>query len=347
MAHDAQVIIKKVKKRGHAAHHGGAWKVAYADFVTAMMAFFLLLWLLNVVTDEQLKGIADYFSPVTVQISSGASGASGLMSGETVEADRDFPDPFGPPRATFEERMARIGELDREPDPEADDPDADADGEPGRNAAEPEPLDPWDLDAMLQQREEAQFREAEAMLRDALESAPQFKVLAKSLRIDQTPEGMRIQILDQDGLAMFPLGSADMYLHTRRLLELVAGVIQRMPQQVAITGHTDATPFANDQSYGNWELSADRANAARRTLMGFGVPETRFSRVVGKAATDPLVADDPDAPANRRLAVVLMRGTRGQDHPTPDAADGAFQGGGNSVSVGDDPSRGSEASGVP
>ncbi|TVR99023.1 MAG: hypothetical protein EA406_04755 [Rhodospirillales bacterium] len=325
MAQHTPVIIKKVRKKSHGGHHGGAWKVAYADFVTAMMAFFLLLWLLNVVTDEQLKGIADYFSPVTVKVSTGTSGGSGIMTGKTVGAVEDFPDPFGTPRTTFQERLARIGVVDVDPDPDADDPDAEAEGLPRHRTPEAREVDADDLDAMLRQREEQQFREAEAVLREALEGTPQFKVLANSLLIDQTQEGLRIQILDQDGLAMFPLGSADMYLHTRRLLELVARVIEHMPQQVAITGHTDATPFAQDRGYGNWELSADRANAARRALLGFGVPEARFSRVVGKAATDPLIAGDPHAPANRRLSVVLIRGTQWQDRASIDATDGAFQ----------------------
>jgi chemotaxis protein MotB len=157
--------------------------------------------------------------------------------------------------------------------------------------------------------EDQQFRKAEEQLRLAIEGAPQLKQLAKSLLVDNTPEGLRVQIIDQERLPMFPRGSAEMYLHTRKILELVAKVVQQMPQDIAISGHTDATKFAADNGYSNWELSADRANAARRALIKSGVPPERIARVVGKAATDPLLADEPEAPGNRRLTVVLLRGT--------------------------------------
>ena len=156
------------------------------------------------------------------------------------------------------------------------------------------------MDRLLREREEEQFRDAAERLREALENTPQLKLLAKSLIIDNTPEGLRIQIHDQDGLAMFPRGSTEMYLHTRRLLEMIADVIMQMPQQVAITGHTDATPYVRDNGYGNWELAADRANAARRVILTYGVPETRVSRVVGKAAIEPLIVDEPGAPADEQ-----------------------------------------------
>jgi chemotaxis protein MotB len=169
----------------------------------------------------------------------------------------------------------------------------------------------------LQRRyEEEQFREAERELRSAIQEIPHLKTLAKSLLIDNTPEGLRVQIVDQDGLPMFPRGGADMHLHTRKMLELVAKVILEMPQSVALAGHTDATKFQSDSGYSNWELSADRANAARRTLIEFGVPEDRIARVVGRAATDPLLPHDPEAPGNRRLTMVLLRGTGTQQETT-------------------------------
>jgi chemotaxis protein MotB len=299
------IIIKRIKRVSHGGHHGGAWKVAYADFVTAMMAFFLLLWLLNVVTDEQLHGIADYFAPISTKPSS--SGAGGILSGDTIRARHNYPNSAGPPSASFEVSAPRRGDAETEPLDDSEQPGTDrafgqAEGTGAGIAAE-------ELDRLLKEREEEQFRDAAEQIREALENTPQFKLLAKSLIIDNTPEGLRIQIHDQDALAMFPLGSSEMYLHTRRLLELIAGVILQMPQQVAITGHTDATPYIRDNGYGNWELSADRANAARRVLFGYGVPEARVSRVVGKSATDPLVTDAPAAPANRRLSLVLLRGT--------------------------------------
>ena len=310
MASGQPLIIKRVVKRpGHSAHHGGAWKVAYADFVTAMMAFFLLLWLLNVVTDEQLHGIADYFAPMNTTPTS--SGAGGILSGDTISARHNYPNRAGPPNASFEVSAPQRGEAETEP--------LDDSEQPGTNRAfgkvegTGSGIASEDLDRLLREREEEQFRDAEERLREALENTPQLKVLAKSLIIDNTPEGLRIQIHDQDAVAMFPRGSTEMYLHTRRLLELIAGVIMQMPQQVAITGHTDATPYVRDNGYGNWELSAARANAARRVIFAHGVPEQRLSRMVGKAATEPLIVDEPAAPANRRLSVVLLRGASVDD----------------------------------
>ena len=309
MASNQPLIIKRIKRPGHAARHGGAWKVAYADFVTAMMAFFMLLWLLNVVTDEQLHGIADYFAPMNTTPTS--SGAGGILSGDTISARHNYPNRAGPPNASFEVSAPRQGEAETEPLDDTEQPGTDrafgkVEGTGSGIATE-------DLDRLLREREEEQFREAAERLREALENTPQLKRLAKSLIIDNTPEGLRIQIHDQDALAMFPRGSTEMYLHTRRLLELIAGVIVQMPQQVAITGHTDATPYVRDNGYGNWELSTDRANAARRVILTYGVPELRVSRVVGKAATEPLIVEEPVAPANRRLSVVLLRSASADD----------------------------------
>lgn len=300
------IIIKKAR-RAKAGHHGGAWKVAYADFVTAMMAFFLLLWLLNAVSQEQLEGISDYFAPISMNTAT--SGGGGLLQGRTLDT-----------RGVFNARehrinifadvsptdAARVSHADA-PTPDATDDANDADADTDR------------LDAMLRQREQAAFEAAEQQLRLAIASMPELAGLADSLLIDQTPEGLRIQIVDQERLPMFPLGSAEMHDHTHQLLSLVATIIAQAPQDVEISGHTDSTPYSADRGYGNWELSADRANAARRAVIAMGVPEDRITRVVGKAATSPLIADDPKAPANRRLSIVLLRGT-GPAGPDPSAA---------------------------
>ena len=162
----------------------------------------------------------------------------------------------------------------------------------------------------MQKREEEQFQQAQEALRQALQSIPNLQNLAQSLMIDATPEGLRIQIVDQEGLAMFPSGTAKMFDHTRRVLGLVAQVIRKMPQKIAIAGHTDSVPFGGAGGYGNWELSADRANASRRALIDLGVPTNRVSRVVGKADDEPLLPEDPANPRNRRLSIILLRGTR-------------------------------------
>lgn len=142
--------------------------------------------------------------------------------------------------------------------------------------------------------------------------------MKESLLIDDTPEGLRIQIVDQDGLAMFPSGGSRMFPHTQRLLQLVSKVILSMSQQISISGHTDAVPFSNARGYSNWELSSDRANAARREIMANQVPYDRVSRVVGKAATDPLRPEDPTHASNRRLSIILLRGTGDSAPFTPE-----------------------------
>ena len=286
------IIIKKIKKSGH-GHHGGAWKVAYADFVTAMMAFFLLLWLLNAVSQEQLEGISDYFSPISTTKST--TGGGGLLAGKTVAKKGVFEVDVSPP-ASSTDPDAEIG---NDQDPEFTVSDQVLSSLSTQT----------DSPEVKQRREEEQFREAEKDLRSTVEAVPELKALSKSLLIDNTPQGLRVQIIDQDGLPMFPKGNAEMYEHTRKMLEMVAKVIIKLPQNVVLAGHTDATKFQDSAGYTNWELSADRANAARRALLGFGVPENRVSRVVGRAATDPLLPHDPEAPGNRRLALVLLRGT--------------------------------------
>ncbi len=289
MADNQTIVIKKIKKGG-GGHHGGAWKIAYADFVTAMMAFFLLLWLLNAVSQEQLEGIADYFAPTVTSTSQ--SGSGDILGGTTVAVDGALEDTVSRPTVT----------MDLPP------PSAGSGGEAMQDA----PVEAeMDAEEAKQKAEQEQFDKAEEELKEALETLPEFAQLAESLMIDNTPEGLRIQVVDQDGLSMFPSGSASMYEHTERVLDLVLTIINKMPQDLAISGHTDAVPMGGGPSaaYSNWELSSDRANAARRYILRHGVPENRISRVVGKAAKEPLLPDDPTNAKNRRLSIVLMRGT--------------------------------------
>ena len=305
------IIIKKVKKHGH-AHHGGAWKVAYADFVTAMMAFFLLLWLLNAVTQEQLEGISDYFSPISKQTAT--SGGGGILQGEVIAVKGAFNHPrrevkVAQQRQSQPVRHPEVGEGAAEGEAEEatgpDEAQADAQGEHKRRSGTAAlPAEAANDDAL--------FTAAQTAVKQAFAERPDLKPLANSLLMDNTPEGLRIQILDQDGLPMFPRGQAVMYQYTRRVLEVVANAIRRMPQLVEITGHTDATPFASDTTYGNWELSADRANAARRVLVEQGLSDTRVERVVGRAATELLFPQTPEAAGNRRLTILLLRGTGAQ-----------------------------------
>ena len=280
MAEDSNrpiIIVKKKKKGGHDGHHGGAWKVAYADFVTAMMAFFLLLWLISATTEEQKEGIADYFTPSTVTKSNSGSGM--ILSGRT---------------------MSDEGALvsDRAP--------------VGINMSLPSPSGPandrevQDLAKELAEREQRDFEDAEEKLKAAVSAIPELSELADQVLVDYTPEGMRIQLVDARETAMFKLGSAEPKERTRELLSLVAQSIQDLPNQVAVKGHTDATPFTSRDDYSNWELSADRANASRRVLEQAGLGAERIGQVVGRAAQDPLLPEDPENARNRRISIVVL-----------------------------------------
>jgi chemotaxis protein MotB len=304
------VIIVKKKKHGEHGHHGGAWKVAYADFVTAMMAFFLLLWLLNVTTEEQKQGIAQYFTPESV---SRANSGSGQILGGTVIAQGQMARVTGgvvmgiPQDPSQEDPEEPVDDPKEESKEEKNAGKSEAEKNPASENARKEATED-DIKKALAKREEEEFAKAEHDLRQAIQDVPELRQLAQNLIIDRTPEGMRIQIVDQDGVAMFPLGSAAPHEHTRKLLAMVAKVVQKMPNKIAVTGHTDATPYAQgSRAYDNWELSTDRANSSRRGLLEAGVRIQRISRVVGKADQEPLFADNPADPRNRRISIVLLR----------------------------------------
>jgi chemotaxis protein MotB len=309
------VIIKKVKKGGHGGHHGGAWKVAYADFVTAMMAFFLLLWLLNVTTDVQKRGIADYFEPTIT--SKSMSGAGGVLGGTTMGSPGAQSVPLSAPN--FEPARNALRQPDEgddgneggsssdaDSDNDGGSPDADSNGKM-TNADGDKKLTDAEFQKQAAAREEQRFEEAKKALEQAVQGSPEMQALAKNLKIDDTPEGLRIQLVDQDKTPMFPVGSADMNDQAKKLMGLVAQAIQKLPNKISITGHTDATQYALGAKYTNWELSADRANATRREFLNNGVPTDRLSRVIGMADQDPLDKTDAADPQNRRISIVLLR----------------------------------------
>ena len=278
------IVIKKVIKGG-GGHHGGAWKVAYADFVTAMMAFFLLMWLLNATTEEQRKGISEYFDPTPMEVSSNTSGAGGVMGGLTVSEVGS--------RAADNQPIVH---NEQQPDPNAK----------PKTEAELEQASQEKLQEELQKREDAQFEKVKEQIQEAIENSD-LKGLTKNLVIDMTPEGLRIQIVDRDGESMFPTGSSVPYEKTANLLGTVAEIIKKMPNQISVRGHTDASPYSMGANYTNWELSADRANASRRVLLKSGIETKKLSNVVGKADTEPLKVDSPLDPQNRRISIILLR----------------------------------------
>jgi chemotaxis protein MotB len=284
------IIVKKVKKVA-GGHHGGAWKVAYADFVTAMMAFFLLLWLLNVSTDEALEVISSYFDPSHPAVSQTTSGSGGVMGGLSMSKEGAMVTNVQPISAPQPQMAAKKG---------------------AENIKELESfvknnnLDIKKLEEQLREQEKQRFAEAKKALEEKLSSNEQLKELSKNLKIDITEEGLRIQIVDQDGRPMFPSGSDEMYGYTKDLLGLVADVAMEMPNNISVRGHTDSHPFGPGASYTNWELSADRANASRRVLLDKDIQAERVSDVMGKADREPFVEDDPFAAQNRRISIILL-----------------------------------------
>jgi chemotaxis protein MotB len=294
---ELSVVIKKVKKVAGHGHHGGAWKVAYADFVTAMMAFFLLLWLLNATTEEQKRGIADYFTPSTA--SDSRSGAGSVLGGQTLAS----------PGAALSRSAVPSISVDIKPTTGAADAEGEEDSGPGgENQTQARPPTEGDLEKALAKKEEERFKKAEAELKQAIEQTPELKDLAKNLIVDRTPEGLRIQVVDQEGQPMFPLGSAEMLDRTKLLMKKIAQVIEKLPNRISISGHTDAQPFRGAKAgHRNWELSSDRALASRRELINGGFKSDRVLKVEGKAETDPLLKDDPKSPRNRRISIVLLR----------------------------------------
>ncbi|MBN8648360.1 MAG: OmpA family protein [Caulobacterales bacterium] len=275
MAANRPIIVKKVKKIA-GGHHGGAWKVAYADFVTAMMAFFLLMWLINTTSPEQKRGIADYFAPAS--LSASTSGAGGILAGTA---------------------LGESGAMQKGSAPMLDAPSTPQE----KSSADAQK----EAEAQAKAQEEAnEFQMAEMSIRQALQDLPELSELSHNIIVDQTPEGLRIQLVDQEGKPMFAPGSAEPNENAKTLLRAAARITLQLPNQIIISGHTDAAPNP-DGANSNWELSAARANSARKVLMQAGLPEARISQITGKAGSDPLFADDPYQPANRRIAIILKR----------------------------------------
>lgn len=279
------IIVKKIKKGGH-GHHGGAWKVAYADFVTAMMAFFLLLWLLSTTTEVQKDGIAEYFTSQPM-ITRSEDGSGGVLGGLTISKE-------GAMTSTLQPLVTK---------PETQDPAMRPGSIPPRQETN---ISDERFQEELKKREEENFKKAQQALANAIKENPELSDMKDSLKVDMTSEGLRIQILDQEDKPLFASGSADLLPHTKELLRKVAGVIAKLPNEISVRGHTDSVPYGPGAKYTNWELSADRANASRRELSNAGLPASRLNNVVGKADTDHLFPDDPRDGRNRRISIILL-----------------------------------------
>ncbi|WP_164270663.1 flagellar motor protein MotB [Stenotrophomonas sp. B1-1] len=270
------VIVRKVKKAGHGAHHGGSWKVAYADFVTAMMAFFLVLWLMASTSKPERAAISEYFrnpSPLAGQSPTPAPGMAGPGGASTS--------------------MIKLGGATDLSRGNSNDPFQ------NQKQALQQPVD-------QQQRDKQQLEALMKELQEAISRSQALEPFKDQLLLDLTPEGLRIQIVDKQNRPMFDLGSASLKPYTQQILHELAEYLNHVPNRISLTGHTDITAYSAARGYGNWELSADRANAARRALVDGGLEDSKITRVVGLSSSVLFDKVDPQNPINRRISIVVM-----------------------------------------
>lgn len=264
---DAPRIVVRRKKGGHGGHHGGAWKIAYADFVTAMMAFFLVMWLLSLVPKDGLGAIADYFKQPLIEAISGSKGMNEDKSLIPGKAPSLIPNVTPMP-------------------------------------VRPKPLDD---NAELDDKDTRRLEDLRGELEELINTDPVLRQFRPQMILDMTSEGLRIQIVDQQNRPMFQTGSAVVQPYMRNILRELGPLFNKLPNALTISGHTDATQYARGQrAYSNWELSADRANAARQELIAGGMSENKVKRVLGLSSTISLVKDDPLAAVNRRISLVVL-----------------------------------------
>lgn len=270
------IVIKKIKK--HNRHHGGAWKIAYADFVTAMMAFFLLMWLLGATTQEQLQGLSEYFqTPIKSELNkaSGSGDRSSVIQGGGKDTTR------------------QVGQVRKV-----------SAGSSNLKAAQAE----------LERLDRQKLEGLKDRLEQLIESHPIMRDFKEQLLLDITSEGLRIQIVDHMNRPMFALAQAELQPYTKTILQKLGGVLNEVPNKISLSGHTDATPYASgEKNYSNWELSADRANASRRQLILGGMNEKKIMRVVGLSSAVLFDKDDATNPVNRRISVIVMSNKAAED----------------------------------
>ncbi len=268
------IVIKRIKKGG-AGHHGGAWKIAYADFVTAMMAFFLLMWLLGSTAQGDLQGIAEYFQnplKVGLQGGSGSGDSSSILKGGGKDLTR------------------QAGQVKK----------GEAETKDKRFVQKEASLE-------FQRKERESLEELKGRIEKAIGDNPQLSPYKSQMLLDITTEGLRIQIVDEQNRPMFDSSSADLKPYTRDILRQIGKALNAVPNRVSLTGHTDALQFAGgDRGFSNWELSANRANASRRELIAGGMDESKVLRVVGGASTVLFDKNDPLNPVNRRISIIVM-----------------------------------------
>ena len=268
------IIIKRIKKKAHAAH-GGAWKIAYADFMTAMMAFFLLMWLLGSTAQGELQGLADYFNtPLKIAMTGGEG--SGSSASIITGGGSDLTKKSGQTRKTEAERNRQK-------------------------------ISPEEARAAVAKQDEIRIKALQSKIDAIITNTPRLNEFRSQIRVDLSPDGLQMQIVDDQNRPMFDSGSALVKPYMRDILRDIGAALGEVENRISLAGHTDAALYGNgDRGYSNWELSADRANASRRELVAAGMPDAKLSRVVGLAASDLLEPDNPRAPANRRITITIL-----------------------------------------
>lgn len=280
-----KVIYKKIYIEGHGGHHGGAWKVAYADFVTAMMAFFLLLWLLGATDEKQRKGIADYFSPTLVQMREKSAGANGLFGGASI-VDKD----------NYPHRAAQTGTQSLT---------VPVGATGGINVGSGPQGSLKSREALLAE-DRRNFEAMRRQVTKAIAGSATLARLADHIHFVQTRDGMRIDLVDDADYSMFALGTTALDGKAADLIGMIAASVRATANPIMIRGHTDSVPYGDPRAMNNWMLSSGRAEATRRRLALGGIPETRFERIEGVADREPMIAKDPMDPRNRRVAITLL-----------------------------------------
>ncbi len=272
----APIIVKKVTIV-EGGHHGGAWKVAYADFVTAMMAFFLLLWLLGATEEKQRKGIADYFAPTLVKMRQETAGADGLLGGSSLTDPDNYPN-----------RQGQTGT---------------------RSITIPRGVTGGPSEAGGRGEMEAKkLKELQDKIEKKLVQRRQLRHLARQVRVMRAPEGIRIDLMDNADFSMFELGTTILTKEARGLLQVISETLKDESAPLILRGHTDSLPWRGGVTANNWSLSAGRAEATRQALVLGGVAQGRFARIEGVADTEPLIGDNPADPRNRRISLLLLEG---------------------------------------
>jgi chemotaxis protein MotB len=293
----APIIVKKVMDDGHGGAHGGAWKIALADMMTAMMAFFLLMWLLGASNEDQRKSIADYFMPTShSNVTMGKlAGSDGLLGGRSIIDPDGLP--FSSKQTATMERVtprSQGGPTENDPAPNA------------QERSDPQSLSEEQKKQVAEQQDKANFDKLEKEVKESLAKNPRLENMSEQVKFVREKEGLRVEIIDKADFAMFGLGTTQLTPKAQVLLNEVAKSMAKLDNKLAIRGHTDSVAFANTDGRNNWSLSAERAEETRKIIGKKGVPESRFAKIEGVADSAPYNPNDPKDPRNRRISITVM-----------------------------------------